>query len=53
MEVENEKRVVESPKETVNEEEVDEMKKYVGNFSTAISFRWDPMFLKFRTWRRR
>ena len=44
MEVENEKKVEESPKETMNDEEEDEMKKYVGAFISLTSSRWDPMF---------
>ena len=44
MEVENEKKVEESPKETMNDEEEDEMKKYVGGCISLTTSRWDPMF---------
>ncbi|KAK8789546.1 hypothetical protein WA171_001638 [Blastocystis sp. BT1] len=36
MEVENEKKVEESPKETMNDEEEDEMKKYMGPYVLEI-----------------
>ena len=34
---------------SIEEEEVDEMKKYVVLWNSFIIFRWVPMFLKFRT----
>lgn len=44
MEVEHEKKVDESPKETMNDEEEDEMKKYVGGLISLTNSRWDRTF---------
>ena len=56
MEVENEtekKQTEESPQQSLNEEEVDDMKQYVRAVGATDAIRWDPMFWKSRTWKRR
>ena len=56
MEVENEtekKQTEETPQQSLNEEEVDDMKQYVWLAGVSDRTRWDPMFWKSRTWKRR
>ena len=56
MEVESgteKKQTEDTPQQTLNEEEVDDMKQYVRLATVSNARRWDPMFLKFRTWKRR
>ena len=56
MEVENEiekKQTEETPQQSLNEEEVDDMKQYVRVVDTIDAIRWDPTFWKSRTWKRR
>lgn len=56
MEVENgteKKQTEETPQQSLNEEEVDDMKQYVRFVNISDGTRWDPMFWKSRTWKRR